>query len=89
MSKTVSVQARMEPELKAEAEAIMASLGLNATTAITLFYTQMVRQRGIPFELKVPKEELATAMRELKDPAFRKKAKKYSSVSAFMDDLSR
>jgi len=89
MSKTVSVQARMEPELKAEAEAIMASLGLNATTAITLFYTQMVRQRGIPFELKLPKDDVLGAMRELKDPAFRKKTKKFDSVSALMDDLKR
>ncbi len=89
MSKTVSVQARMEPELKAEAEAIMASLGLNATTAITLFYTQMVRQRGIPFELKLPKDEVLGAMKELKDPSFRKKTKKFDSVSALMDDLKR
>ena len=79
----------MEPELKAEAEAIMASLGLNATTAITLFYTQMVRQRGIPFELKVPKVDVVAAMQELKNPDFRKKTKKYGSVLALMDELKR
>jgi DNA-damage-inducible protein J len=87
MSKSVTVQARMEPELKEKADAILASLGINATTAITLFYTQVVRHRGIPLELKVPNEETVAAMRELKDPAYRKSAKKFGSVTDLMADL--
>jgi DNA-damage-inducible protein J len=87
MSKSVTVQARMEPELKEKADAILASLGINATTAITLFYTQVVRHRGIPLELKVPNKETVAAMHELKDPAFRKSAKKFGSVADLMADL--
>jgi DNA-damage-inducible protein J len=87
MTKTVTVQARMEPKLKAQADAILASLGMNATTAITLFYTQMVRHRGIPLELKVPNDELLTAIAETKDPEFRKNTKKFNSVSELMEDL--
>jgi DNA-damage-inducible protein J len=87
MSKSVTVQARMEPELKEKADVILASLGINATTAITLFYSQIVRHRGIPLELKVPNEETLAAMRELKDPAFRKKARRYKSAEELFADI--
>ena len=87
MTKTVTVQARMTPQLKLEADAILAALGINATTAITLFYTQMVRQGGIPIELKVPKADILAAMRELKDPDYRAKARKFDSVADVMADL--
>lgn len=56
MSKSVSIHARIEPELKAEAEAILKELGLNATQAITLFYQQIRLSRGIPFVLRIPNE---------------------------------
>jgi DNA-damage-inducible protein J len=87
MSKTAVVQARMEPQLKAEADAVLAALGINATTAITLFYSQLVRHRGIPLELKVPNEGVIDAMRELKEPARRAKLKEYDSFDALMRDL--
>ena len=87
MSKTVTVQARMKPQLKQEADAILAGLGINATTAITLFYTQMVRQGGIPIELKVPTAETLAAMRELKDPAYRESTRKFDCVAELMADL--
>ncbi len=83
MTKTALVQVRMEPELKKQADAVLASLGINASAAISLFYSQMVRQRGIPFELKVPNESLQEAMRELEDPEFHKTAKGFTN----MDDL--
>jgi DNA-damage-inducible protein J len=56
MSKSVSIHARIEPELKEEAEAILKELGLNATQAITLFYQQIRLSRGIPFVLRIPNE---------------------------------
>jgi DNA-damage-inducible protein J len=87
MTKTVTVQARMEPKLKKQADKVLASLGINATTAITLFYTQMVRQRGIPLELKVPNDETVAAIQELQDPDYRATAKKFKSVNELFDDL--
>ncbi|NOX73196.1 MAG: type II toxin-antitoxin system RelB/DinJ family antitoxin [Alphaproteobacteria bacterium] len=88
MPKTALVQARMEPKLKAEADAILASLGINATTAITLFYSQMVRHRGIPIELKVPNEVTVAAMDELRDPSRRKNLKKHNNLTELMADLN-
>ena len=80
MTKSAIVQARMEPQLKEDADAILAQLGLNATTAITMFYTQVVQQRGMPLELKVPNEETLEAMREVRDPEFRKNAPRYDNA---------
>jgi len=56
MPKSASIHARIEPELKEAAEAILKELGLNATQAITLFYRQIKINRGLPFILRVPNE---------------------------------
>lgn len=52
-AKTESLYVRMEPELKKQAEEILSSLGLSASTAINMFYRQIVLKRGIPFDLKL------------------------------------
>lgn len=54
MSKSEVVRARMEPELKKKAEAILDQLGLNPTQAITIFYRQVELRGGLPFEVTVP-----------------------------------
>ncbi|HEY7894022.1 MAG TPA: type II toxin-antitoxin system RelB/DinJ family antitoxin [Gemmatimonadaceae bacterium] len=54
MSKTAMIRARIEPELKDRAEATLEQLGLSATTAITLFYLQIIQRHGLPFEVRMP-----------------------------------
>lgn len=54
MSKSASVYARIEPEVKEQAEEILASLGIPASNAINMFYKQIILQRGLPFEVKLP-----------------------------------
>ncbi len=54
MSKTATVRARLEPELKERAETIFHRLGLNATQAITLFYKQVELREGLPFDIVIP-----------------------------------
>ncbi len=54
MAKTATIRARIEPQLKSEAEEILGHLGLTATQAISLFYRQLVLQRRLPFELVLP-----------------------------------
>lgn len=62
MSKSAMIRARVEPKLKEQAEATLDELGLSPTTAITLFYRQIVQHRGLPFELRVPKAATRRAM---------------------------
>ena len=54
MAKTANLYARIEPELKEEAESILAMLGIPASNAINMFYKQIILQRGLPFEVKLP-----------------------------------
>ena len=54
MAKTANLYARIEPELKEQAEDILTALGIPASNAITMFYKQIILQRGMPFEVKLP-----------------------------------
>jgi DNA-damage-inducible protein J len=45
------VNIRIDDELKARADDIFEELGLNMTTAFTMFVRQTIRQGGIPFEI--------------------------------------
>ena len=56
MSKTATVRARIQPELKDKAEQIFHKLGLTATQAITLFYKQVELREGLPFDVAIPNE---------------------------------
>jgi DNA-damage-inducible protein J len=56
MSKTATVRARIQPELKDSAEYVFRRLGLTATQAITLFYKQVELRGGLPFDVAVPAE---------------------------------
>ena len=56
MSKTAMVRARIEPELKEQAEQVFHRLGLNATQAINLFYRQVELHNGLPFDLVIPND---------------------------------
>ncbi len=52
MSGEIAVaSAKMDKDLKIATEKIFKSMGLNATTAITMFYTAVLRQNKIPFEI--------------------------------------
>lgn len=54
MPKSANLYARIEPDLKEQAEAILNALGIPASNAITMFYKQIVLHNGIPFDLKIP-----------------------------------
>ncbi len=64
MAKEATARARMDAGLKAEAEDILAECGLNPTQGINLFYRQVVLQKGLPFDVKVPNAESREAMQE-------------------------
>lgn len=53
MAKTANLYTRIDPELKEQAEHILNSLGLPPSSAITMFYKQVVLQQGLPFNVKL------------------------------------
>lgn len=54
MPKTANLYARIEPEVKEQAESILTSLGIPVSNAINMFYKQIILQRGLPFPVKLP-----------------------------------
>ncbi|EOR25210.1 RelB/DinJ family addiction module antitoxin [Clostridium sartagoforme AAU1] len=54
MAKTTNLSVRLEPGLKEQAELILGQLGIPVSNAVNIFLKQVVMQRGIPFEVKLP-----------------------------------
>ena len=54
MQRTSNVFARVEPEIKEQAERILNQLGIPMSNAIGLYLRQIIMQRGIPFDVKLP-----------------------------------
>ena len=64
MAKTGMIRARIEPDVKREAEELFAALGLSATEAITLFYKQVAAHRGLPFDVRLPNTTTIEVLRQ-------------------------
>ena len=88
---TTNMSIRMDTELKKQAETMLASMGLNMTTAMNIFLHQVVRQGKIPFEIAtdIPNAETLAAMREMDDMLSGKtEAKKYQTTKELFEDLN-
>ena len=89
-AKMNTISARIDSKLKTQAENLFEELGLNMSTAITVFLKQSVRLRRIPFEiaLDTPNAETLAAMAEANDIASGKcKVKSYKNAKAMVKDI--
>ena len=80
---TTNLNIRTEKAVKDQAEAIFNELGLNMTTAINIFLRTTIRERGIPFDLKLdaPNDTTAAAIAEGRELMNNPTAPKYSSMA--------
>ena len=53
MAKSANIYARIEPEVKKEAESILEELGIPVSVAINMFYKKIIASKGMPFEIKL------------------------------------
>lgn len=53
-TRTANVYTRVDPDTKEQAEKILNQLGIPMSNAIGMFLKQVVIQRGMPFEMKLP-----------------------------------
>lgn len=58
-AKTANILARVEPEIKEKAEAIMSKLGIPASVVINMLYKQIIITKSIPFSLSLPTTPMA------------------------------
>lgn len=91
MAKTDTLNIRIEPNLKKEAEKTLDDLGMNVAEAVTIFLKQVVLTESIPFNIKKPKynDETLDAIKEalemIKNP---EKYKSFNSVEELMEELN-
>lgn len=90
-SNTTNVCIRMDSDLKAEAEALFAELGMNLSTAFNIFVRQSLREGGIPFEIKTekPNKETIAAMLEAERIAKDPSVKGYTDLDELFADLEK
>ena len=82
---TTNINVRVDTELKQSAEALFNDLGLNMSSAITMFLKSAVSHDGIPFEIKrIPNAETRAALAEHDE--MRKNSSSYKRYASF-DDL--
>ncbi|KRK79095.1 type II toxin-antitoxin system RelB/DinJ family antitoxin [Companilactobacillus nodensis] len=78
------ISLRIDPELKKDAQDLYSDLGLDLTTAVTMFLKQSVREQALPFKPELEDPESVQARKD----AFRKDLKRYKSVDEWWDDLN-
>ena len=83
-----TVTARVDENVKKEAEILFKKMGLNMSTAMNLFLKKCILEQGIPFELKMPNKETLKAMQETEDILNGKiERKEYKSAEELFEDL--
>ena len=84
---TTTMNIRIDKELKKETESILAALGLTTSAAVTIFAKAIVRNGGIPFELKLhPNAETMQVLDDVRH--HRNMSRKFNSVDELMEDLN-
>lgn len=53
-AKTANVTARIQPNIKEQAEAILERLGIPVSVFIDMAYRQVIMRDGVPFSLEIP-----------------------------------
>jgi len=65
-TKTTTVRARIEPDIKRRAEKVLKTIGLTSSEAINVFYHKIAAEQGIPFSLHIPNRESQAAIEEVR-----------------------
>ncbi len=83
MTKTATINSRIDPNLKFTVENIFKKLGLSTSEAITLFYKQVTLNRGLPFSVRLPNKETLSAIKEIEKGG----GTEYDNFDSFKKDM--
>ena len=88
---TTNISILMDADLKAQADALFAELGMNLSTAFNIFVRQSLREGGIPFEVKLeqPNKQTIAAMLEAERIAKDPSVKGYNDLDELFADLKK
>lgn len=62
MAASAFVRARIDEKLRDEAAEVLAAMGLTVSDFVRIGLTKVVRERGLPFEMRVPNELTAETL---------------------------
>ncbi|MDR2188499.1 MAG: type II toxin-antitoxin system RelB/DinJ family antitoxin [Azonexus sp.] len=57
------IQTRIDGDIKTEAAAVLAAIGLSVSDAVRLMLTRVAREKALPFDPLIPNETTIAAMR--------------------------
>ncbi len=84
MAKTATIQTRVDPVIKKNAQIILNKLNISMSEAISMYLSQVTLHNGIPFEVKIPNEVTAAVLKESESG---KNVHKVDSVDELFQDL--
>jgi len=89
MAKTASLNIRIDPETKRNAEELYREFGITVTDAVNMFLRQSLMVGGLPFELRQPRlnAETEAAMRECEEMLAGGNYKRFSSTKEMFADI--
>ncbi len=84
--KTAIIHARIEPDIKRQAELVLHKLGLSPTEAIRVFYRQITLRHGLPFTVDVPNECTVTTLEKSRRG---KEVQEFESLDAMFESWKK
>ena len=89
MIKTASLNIRIDPELKKNAEALYSRFGLTISDAITVFLNKSLMENGFPFDLTQPRYnvEMEASIKEARQILEDPNAKMFNNVEDMFAEL--
>ena len=78
------VRARIDEKTKAEASAVLASIGLTLSDAVRLMLMRVAAEKALPFEPLIPNAETIEAIEELRQGGL----KQYDSIEDLIQELN-
>lgn len=86
MSAKAFVRARIDEQLKEEAEEVLDYFGLTISDAVRLTLTRIARDKAVPIELKMPNAETQAAIAEARAMMAARKAR-FAEGQSLIDAL--
>lgn len=84
MAITTMVHVRVDEAIKAQAAATLAEMGLSVSDAVRMLLVRVAAERALPFDVRVPNAETATAIQELETG----QGVRFESVDHLLADLN-
>ncbi len=88
MTTTSMIHVRIDEQVKAQANATLAAMGLTMSDAVRVFLTRVAAEQRLPFALEAPNAETRAAMSEA-DTIARRHHARFTTAAVLFDDRDK